>query len=831
MRFLRFGILGVSFAISGLVAQGCTGSTTSNGNGNDAGGGAFGAACSSSVPCRPGLACGSSATCELGHTTKVGSPCILNGQCVTGNVCDEITHTCAMGGTGDSGTGCKHDADCKDGLRCTLVGFTATCLAEGKGDLGSTCATAADCLGGLGCNAGKCIQGPPGAPPFGLSQWGGEKCATESTDALSYFRVPRGTADDGDFYRLPFPNDIRRSGGHPSLTGHPTPGSELLGVDVVQRYMSALEKLDGFGAYPTAIFRFSQTVDLGSLKDTVSFVDLTPGSDGYNGGYSWLLYDGASKYICANYLAIRPGQGQPFTPGHTYAALVTSGAKTMSGAAVGPDADFSAMLAPSAPGDGALATAYAAYAPLRAYLAAKPLSLINAAVFTVGSVTAPGKKLADTAAAAPPPTASGWVKCGTGPSPCPDATGDRACGGNDPSFDEWHALVTLPIYQQGKAPYLTPDDGGGIDFSGAVATKVRDEQVCMAVTVPHGTAPAAGFPAVIYAHGTGGSFRSAIGEGVATMLATAATPMVTIGIDQVQHGPRRGGSTESPNNLFYNFMNPAAALGNPLQGAADQLALGRFVATATLDAAPIDKASILFWGHSQGATEGAIAVPYTGDIKGAVLSGEGASLIDALLNKTSPVNIAAAIPFALQDPDPNKPTTLLGGAFHPVLSLLQQYIDPADPLNHGRAMAASPPMGLVGHHVFQPYGLGDTYSPPATEATYAASAALAQCAPDASASTPDKLGADPVASPVKGNFGSDKKLTAAVRQYGPSGYDGHFVAFKNDAAKADVVRFLSGMIAGGVPQVGPLSRSPTRSRASWRRTRTRRARSRESPRT
>src|SRR5205085_6096777 len=106
------------------------------------------------------------------------------------------------------------------------------------------------------------------------------------------------------------------------------------------------------------------------------------------------------------------------------------------------------------------------------------------------------------------------------------------------------------------------------DFS---AQKQRDEDVCMAVTVPKGTMPANGWPVVVYAHGTGGSFRSHINEGIAKSLAQAG--IAVIGIDQVQHGPRRNGSMKSPNDLFFNFTNPGAARGNPLQGAADQLSL------------------------------------------------------------------------------------------------------------------------------------------------------------------------------------------------------------------------------------------------------------------
>src|SRR5262249_12159986 len=147
------------------------------------------------------------------------------------------------------------------------------------------------------------------------------------------------------------------------------------------------------------------------------------------------------------------------------------------------------------------------------------------------------------------------------------------------------------------------------------------------------TMPAGGWPLVIYAHGTGGSFRSAITEGVSAMLAGASVPSPTggaaadahvavLGIDQVEHGPRRGGSTASPNALFFNSANPAAARDNALQGAVDQMSLARFAKALDLAAADsptgveikFDPAAVAYWGHSQGATEGGIAVPYAPEL-------------------------------------------------------------------------------------------------------------------------------------------------------------------------------------------------------------------------
>jgi hypothetical protein len=435
---------------------------------------------------------------------------------------------------------------------------------------------------------------------------------------------------------------------------------------------------------------------------------------------------------------------------------------------------------------------------------------LNASVFTVGHPSAIGPKLAGAVASAPSPTATGWIRCGDAPSPCPQATADRACGAPAATFDELHALVTLPIFQQGTEPYLAPSDGGGfvLDSSGAPQVQ-RTEQVCMALTVPKGVPmPAGGWPLVIYAHGTGASFRSHVPEGVAARLADVddgaggQVHVAVLGIDQVEHGTRRGASQDSPDNLFYNFANPLAARGNTLQGAADQLSLVRFVSGFDLPAAQspthaeIKFGPIAFWGHSQGASEGGVAMPYATGLLGVVLSGEGASLEDALVTKKSPVDIADALPAVLEDTkvDVN----------HPVLALLQADLGVVDPLNYGAAFFASPVSPADAKHVFQPYGQNDTYAPPVTELTFAIAAQLAEVASPAGVPGPSLFGTTPLKAPIGGNaMIGGKPYTAIVRQYAPdSTYDGHFVAYKNAAGEADVDHFLADALSGKVPAVG-----------------------------
>src|SRR5262249_52550282 len=156
-----------------------------------------------------------------------------------------------------------------------------------------------------------------------------------------------------------------------------------------------------------------------------------------------------------NYLAYRLSDGSLYKAGHTYGVLLHDINVDPNGGPVGPDPEFSAMLAPTPPQDAALAAAYTKYQPLRDYLASNPdagpkppaaNTIINAAVFTIGHATTEITNLAAAVQPLAAPVPKGWIKCGSGaPSPCPDVTGARACDAmQDSSFDELQALVPLP---------------------------------------------------------------------------------------------------------------------------------------------------------------------------------------------------------------------------------------------------------------------------------------------------------------------------------------------------------------------------------------------------
>ena len=758
--------------------------------------------CDDSVRCRTGLTC-TAGKCAPSHALDNGATCTISAECKDGLYCNP-SRKCARGGARALGDSCGSEADCGPHLRCNAIGLTAECAAEGAGDIGAACKLSPDCFGGLLCIAGKCAPPHPttGAPPVAVSAFAGVTCKDDA-GLRAYFQVPRGK-DDGDFFRLPFPNDVRKKNGHVDLTGFPTPGSDVLGYDLVDRWARYVEESEtGFSAYPTMIMRFSATPDLSTLKQTgvLRLVDVTTGGMGTDVGFGWSASSTRTNYLCANAIVARPSPGAPLLPGHTYAFLLTNGAKGPGGAAITVSTDLKALLGTTDPG-APLSDGWSAYAPLRAWAASASFdlaTLTNASVFTVGKHTDLVAKLETAVEAAAPASITGWARCGTTPSPCPQAQGTRACAVSA-TFEELHALVTLPNWQKGTAPYTATTDGDlVVDANGAPAQQ-GTTQVCLSLTIPkNATMPATGWPLAIYAHDTGGSFRSHIIDGVSARFSNAdggAAKLAVLGIDQVEHGTRRGTSTARPEQLTYMTANPRAMRGNGLQAAADILALARLAPTFTLAAAssPIGAeirfGNVVLMGHGQGANAMALAAPRAA-AKGVVLGGIGTSFVDTLVLKHNPVDFADVAPVVLGE------VTL--SSSHPVLGMFQNALDPADPIDHAALLATAPP--TAAKHVFVVYGHGDTFTPTILQSGYTTAAGLGVAFPPSSVLAPDDIGGPLLPTPAGANFASGD-ITAIVRQYEHGSYDGHLVMLLAAEATLDGDRFVTDVALAKVPMVG-----------------------------
>ena len=826
---------------------------------SDGGGGAaLGDPCTASGNCALGLLCAGSGTCQRPGspgTQNEGEGCAFNTDCVIDLVCAS-SGQCVKPGTGGVGAACVGNEACGQGLLCSSSGQCANPGDPGTKGPKEACTGADDCAFGLVCAEQVCTP---------LTYWAGITCSPYNGPLRAYFEIPRASKKVSEFYRLPFPNDIRLKNGQVDVSGHPDPAPVLPAEysAVVTRYLKAIgEDVTGFGPNTAVFLRVSKAFDLGSIK--LDFLNIDQASPGYGQGvaYSMWATTGRGKYICHNHIAVRPAIGRPLLSQTTYAVLLRKGIKDEKGVEVAQDADFALMLAQTAPSDAELQAAWQAYQPLRDYLADKtidPATVLSAAVYTTMDPRAKMRNFRDVVYnQGNKPLASDLTLCdGKQKSPCDDGGDpDHVCGASPSAvFHELQGSYMTPVFQSGTPPYKTAADGGAISYDANGKPVIqRHEKACVALSIPKGASmPAEGWPVVIFAHGTGGNYRTFINNGTAASLARikdgadTVSQMAVIGIDGSMHGPRRG-STDSPDELFFNLRNPRSARDNTYQGAADKFQLLRMIKELNLDAASsptgaaikFDLNRIYFFGHSQGTIEGIPFLALEPEVKGAVLSGAGGYLIGSLLAKTRPINIAAVVQLALADGDV--------GTSHPLLNLLQLYFEEVDGINYGKALFARPEQGVEAKHTLLTFGVADSYTPPGTinalgwamevrqvvqdaqrcgdgvcngsescktceidcgkcpegttcgNGTCEAKEKCNICPEDCKACPPTYAQDDP---PVFENqLVAGKKYTCSMVQYVSDGtYDDHLVAFSNPDAIKQTTHFLGSAARDGSPTV------------------------------
>ncbi len=785
-----------------------------------------GLGCAKFEDCEKGLRCASSGLCAktgTSGTAATGEACTRPDDCMFGLTCGK-TGVCAEGGSNDVGGACAGHNDCKAGLLCATRQDGAGTACAKKGDpgtamLGDACRAALDCSVGLLCGLrGKCEIFTP---------FSGVSCENPSDvkgPFRIFFEVPRSGKPVSEFYRLPFPNDIRRrDNGTVDLSGHAAPDKDDP-EGLVQRHFRAIEsEIKGFGVNQVVLMRLSKpllfdSLTLGGNASTVIYVDL---EDGAQQGVDITSSPGRGKYICDNFLAIRPFNGT-LAHGKTFAVLIMRGIKSQDNQAIEADEDFKAMLQDEAPVDPDLAKAHPRYQKLRDYLKKNEsekkyparADVVGAAVFTTQDPDEHLGKFREVARKQPVPALKDVTLCdGKKTSPCADSEDpSRACGTPSPLYHEIHARVTLPIFQQGQAPY--EKTGGQISYEADGTPKIaRTEDVCLSLTIPKQPMPAGGWPVILYAHGTGGNFRSHLTDKSVEHLSKVdvilrrekliekTVHFVTLGIDQVLHGGRRGGSKLESQLLFFNIENPQASRENPVQAAADHFTLVRLLETLRWEKATSPTAEEVsfapeqlgYLGHSQGGVIAPLFLAHEPNVKIAALSGAGGYLVQSLLNKTKPVNVAGAMRLVLKDNDLNR--------HHPILNLLQMYYERADGLNTAHLIIKRATTKESAKHLLQIYGIRDTFTPPPTMDALAYVLGVAHVTP-VLGKIPRGVSDASVDAPVRGNLDiAGRKLTGIVVQYENDKGDGHFALFEHPTAANEMARFFGSWLvdAEGIP--------------------------------
>ena len=753
-----------------------------------------------------------------------GEDCFGPNDCVSPLVCsgEGICRYDEELGTADAGEACSGNEFCRYELVCSHDGVCTGEGGDGTTGVGDACESSEECQAMLDCVDGACHG-------HQVPLWWGTDCAEPDSGAVRvYFEVP-GSEPPAEFYRLPFPNDARVIDGRISLDGHPSPGTliEELG-DLTTTMLETIEEdLGAFGNNQAVFMRFSADINYDTLvlddpgDGTVYVVDITEGSDDYGERHSGGFRASGDRglYICPNWIAFTNSDGRPYDPGHTYAAVVTTGVTAQTGAApMAQDADFTAVVADSAPDDERLEHAWEAYAPFRAWLAdtgIDPSAIAGAAVFTVQDPPQHLRDLREAVHGADTPTLDGVILCQSGdPGPYTDPEDEtRGCTDIAPAYYEVQGTVALPRFQEGTPPFKLAAHGGGL-----ADEPVATDEVVFSLTIPSGaTMPNDGWPLVLFAHGTGGNYRSFVTDGVADVLTSidlddgSRAHFAVLSIDAVDHGPRRfpdnwdaswldiDPAAYDPGVLFFNVLNPRAARDNSLQAAADYFGLTWLVEELAwdADASPtgqdvrFDPDHLYYMGHSQGSNTGVGFVANEPLLQGAVFSGAGGLLIESMLNKDNPYDFPAALEIALADPDIDR--------WHPVLNLFQALVERGDGVNHAAQLLRYPYEDESGHHVLQTYGIDDTFEPEQTQYALARALRVDQL----TNGNPALQNISIENPPLSANFYIGSKVyTGAVALYAPNGAsDGHDVIYDLDSAQRQYSHFFGTDLTGLAPTV------------------------------
>jgi len=685
------------------------------------------------------------------------------------------------------------------------------------------------CMRAAGCYTPYAMRHPlcfAGIALLACSSSSANAPTTSSTRSMFALPASLDALDGKAFYDHPFPSDLRiDASGAIVFKGFPNPQS----LPLLAQYVAASRGLlKGFSTAAAAGLRFDGPLDPQTLPSdptaalasdaSVQIVDVDPASPEHGKRHlAQIHWQGAEAvYWPSNTLSVLPMLGRPLRPRTRYAVVVTSKVRAPGGAAITPAAELAEVL-DLKPVSDRTRSVHDLFAPAVTELRGVGIAtadIVHLTVFTTNDATEETfAAMDDVVQNVPLPTARDWAR--------KDVGADMVVyeGNYGPS----------PNYQAGDIPFRKPENGGGFVVENGKPKLQSTFDLRFALSVPDAVRcppPASGYPVVLYSHGTGGDYRSFIQDGTASALAQKC--LAAMGIDQIFHGTRPGapalGDPRAETTiqlLFFNLDNILAARSSNRQSAIDVVQQARLFtqtkikvpAAIAKDAQDIsfDAARVTFFGHSQGGLNGPLFLAGSDLARGGVLSGAGSDLALNLLEKTKPVDVAAAFRLLVGLGDPESATEL--NLFHPVMTLVQSIVDSADPLQYGSFIARAPRPGSTPKSIYQTEGVGtdgvgDSYAPPhGIEALSVAIGLQRQLPGVVAVVEAGWAGLTDVSVPpegLSGNLGSGR-ASGVLAQFVPKkGKDGHFVVFNDAGARNQAATFLMNLSADPAGRVPPL---------------------------
>ena len=534
--------------------------------------------------------------------------------------------------------------------------------------------------------------------------------------ATSVFDPSADFAKEGAFFDLPYPSDLRLDAkGGPDIAAYPNPALPLM-----DEFKKIAGQRKGFPVMSIGYFRFDAPLETrtesgvlpGDKAQPILLIDVddkspekgrlfpvvasTPNPDGY-----------VPEYL----LTVSPRPGVLLSPSRKYAFVVRAGAKDAAGNPLVASAAMQKLAKGESPGGTRGDALVPLYAPLFAALDAAGVprtDVVAATVFTTGDMVADTAELTKKLSEAAPATLKDFA-LETIPSL------------QSAPFCHVTAKITLPQFQKGKPPF---DTEGLFEFGAdGMPVKQRDEDVSVSITIPKREMPDAGFPLVVFYHGSGGLARELVDGG------TKGDPFeVWPGATMANLGFAMAGASLpiSPERVpgakdydYLNLNNTPAMRDTFRQGIVES----RILITA-LEKARIPKTVL---DACTGVTLPATQTEYKLDLKR--LSVQGQSMGGMYTNMVSAVEprIEAAVPtgaggywtfFALRTnvlPNAYNLLRLLIGTreeitfMHPALHLIETAWEAIDPITSTPRLSREPLPGHPVRSVYEPVGKGDSY--------------------------------------------------------------------------------------------------------------------------
>jgi hypothetical protein len=649
------------------------------------------------------------------------------------------------------------------------------------------------------------------------------------------FDLGADTTQQQSFYSFPFPSDLRLNGaGAPDYSGFP----RIVDITVLDGMVTLASARSGFPQVPVAYFQFTapmptlgaDTVIAADKISPILLVDVDPSSPERGRLIPTVAtvapLDG---YLVPNVLAIAPRPGFVLAPKRKFAFVVRRELNDASGQVLGVDPTLATLAAGQTPNGAKGAAAAALYAPLfatlqQASLAIDPGDVAAATVFTTGDVVANTASVAAKVVAKYQAPISGL------------AIGTMPQSGNYDRFCELTGTITLPQFQQGTAPFAST---GGLFQIGSDGAPVLQgmQKVPMAIALPKGQPmPKAGFPLVLYFHGSGGISTQFVDRGPITTPNGNPTPGQGPAYVLAPFGFAMAGSAlpDNPERVpgaqdteYLQFGNLPSLLGTFTQGIVEQRLLLAALSKLTIDpsvaagctgltlpagetAFHFDPTAVFAQGQSMGGMYTNLISAVEPSIRAAVPSGAGGFWTYFILKSSLIPNSTGKLALLLGLPVTD-PLTFM----HPALSMVEAGWEAVDPMVSMPRVAKNPLPGSPARPIYEPVGTNDSYFP---EVDYDAMSiaygqkqtgtVLWQSMQDAL--TLEGLGGV-VPYPVTQDLTSanGQAYTGVVVQYpdDPVTMDGHYIFAQLDQVKYQYGCFLSTMLKTGratVPAPAPL---------------------------